>query len=31
MLNPYEDGNWEGDYSEGSELWTDEMKKKFDY
>jgi len=31
MLNPYEDGNWVGDYSDGSELWTDEMKKKFDY
>ena len=31
VLNPFEDGKWTGDYSKDSELWTDEMIKKFDY
>ena len=29
MLNPFEDGMWTGDFCDGSEAWTDELKRLF--
>ena len=31
MLNPYDDGNWTGPFSDDSEEWTEDMKKLFEY
>ena len=31
MWNPFNEGNWKGDYSPNSEIWTENLIKEFDF